>query len=129
MIREFRIEDIKEIKRIHDKFYKDQFPFPDFFEHFICAFTVLENDKIVLSGGVKTILEAVAVTDKDNPVRLRREGLYDLLTACTFTANRSGYNQIHTTVINDLRWQNHLEKIGFNPVNGQVLVLEMNNER
>jgi len=128
MIREFRPEDIKEIERIYEKFYKNEFPLPDFLDKFICAFSVLdENDKLVLSGGVRPILEAVAITDKDNPVRLRRHSLYELLQACSYVSHNEGYDEIHATVINDPKWENQLRKVGFRDIRGTMLVLNGDN--
>ncbi len=120
MIREFRPEDLEEIERIWKKFYSNEFPLPNFFDKFVCAFSVIENEKLILSGGVRNILEAVAITDKDNPVRLRRDSLYQLLNACEYIANGES---IHATVINDSRWQKQLEKVGFVPIKGNMLVL------
>jgi len=124
MIREFWPRDLSEIEQIHSKFYQNEFPLPNF-SKFLMAFSVLHDDKIVLSGGVRPILEAIAITDKDTSVRVRCAALYELLQASMFTAGRCGYDQIHTTVINNDKWSNQLIKAGFKPVNGQVLVIEV----
>lgn len=125
MIREFRQGDVNDAIKIYQKFYGDNFPFPDFFDKFICAFSIVEDGKLVLSGGVRTILEAVAVTDKHNPVRLRRDSLYQLLNACSYVATVKGYKEIHTSIQHDEKWEDQLKKVGFNEVNGKVLVLKI----
>ncbi len=125
MIRGYEERDLEQVKRIHEKFYKNQFPLPDFFNNFVCAFSVIENDKLILSGGVRTILETIAITDKDNPVRLRAKSLFELLSAMEYISDRNGYKELHTTVIDDPVWEKQLKSVGFQNVKGNVLVLEI----
>ena len=123
MIREIRKNDLYQLKEIHQKFYENEFNFPDFFENFLCVFTVVDdNDNIISTGGVRTIIEAVAITDKDKSVRARRVALYELLAASQYVINRSGYNELHA-FIQDPIWREHLIKAGFVPTKGNALVI------
>lgn len=124
MIRSFYPTDLNKIEQIHEKYYKNEFELPDFWNNYLCAFTVEnENQEIVLSGGIRTILEAVVITDKSKSVRDRRLALIEFLHASATIGSKYAYDQIHATVINDEKWENHLKRIGFRPTKGNMLVL------
>lgn len=119
MIRALRIEDIDKLREIHRKYYEKEFDFPDFLNNFICVFTVTNNEGIVSTGGVRSIFEIVAITDKDKSVRERRSALYQILDASQFVANGEA---LHVFVQDEV-WMNHLTKIGFKSTKGKALVL------
>ena len=117
--------DINTLRLIHAKFYKHEFEFPDIFNHYLSAFVVTdENDRIITGGGVRVIAEAIAITDKDYPIKERREALMEMLRASMFTANAQGFNQLHA-FIQDGKWLRHLKRAGFNNTKGQALVLNL----
>lgn len=125
IIRELRQTDIDELKRIHDKFYKDEFTFPDFFNKFLCSFVIIsEDDRIISGGGVRPIAESILVTNKDIPVRIRREALYRMLDASSYVAKTSGYDQLHA-FIQSYSWEQQLMKIGFKTCKGNALFLNI----
>jgi len=125
MIRAIRNDDLANIKRIHEKYYKSEFNLPNFREHFLAAFvTEDETGNIISAGGVRTIPEVVIVTDKDISVRKRRKALIEMLHASMFTAEVNNYDQI-TAFIQDGDWQHHLSKFGFNECKGNALYLQL----
>jgi len=124
-IRSIQASDLNCLKKIHEEFYKDEFEFPDFLTNFLGAFTVTdENDKIVLSGGIRTIVEIIAITDKNRDSIERQVALYKLLDASEFVARKSNYNQIHAFV-QDEKWARRLKKSKFEPIVGDGLVLKL----
>lgn len=124
MIRALEPRDIEELQQIHAKFYSDEFQFPDFFQRFICAFVVKDDDKIVSVGGVQPIAESIIITNKELSVKKRREALLQVLDASRYIANRAGYNQLHA-LIQDKTWKNHLMKYNFHPCKGEALFLNL----
>lgn len=123
MIRELRTTDIEELKRIHEKYYKDEFDFPNFFK-FLCAYVVEEEGKIITAGGIRTIVECIGITNKDLSVRERRNGLGYILNASKYFTQRNGFEQLHCFV-QDESWMKHLLNSGFKKTTGQSLVLEI----
>lgn len=125
MIRELRKDDLKELKKIHEKFYKEEFDFPDFFQKFLCAFvSENENGQIVSAGGVRTLTESVFVTNKDIPIKERRDALYDLLHVSLYVCQRNNYDSLHA-FIQDKKWLRHLKKVGFNKCKGEAIYIEV----
>lgn len=124
-IRVISHSDINTLKLIHEKFYKHEFEFPNFFNHYLSAYVVIDDDGLIITGGgVRVITEAIAITDKDYPIKARREALMSMLQASMFTANVQGFDQLHV-FIQDNKWMRHLKRVGFNNTKGQALVLNL----
>ena len=124
-IREFRAEDVEDIRKIHSQFYQNEFELPDFLHNFICAFTVHDdNNSIICVGGVRNIAESIIITNKDYNTRHRVNALYQILDASEFVARASQHKELHAFV-QDLTWAHHLRKVGFLPIKGKGLVLEL----
>jgi hypothetical protein len=124
MIRELRPDDLEKLKFIHEKYYKEEFNFPDFSRHFLCAYVVERNGKIITAGGIRTIIECITITDKDLSVRERRDGLGYILNASRYFTKRNGYNELHCFV-QDNNWMKHLLDSGFTTTAGISLVTEV----
>lgn len=124
MIRALEHKDLARLKEIHEKFYKKEFNFPDFTKHFICAYVVEEDGRIITAGGIRTIVECIVITDKDLTARERYYGLGYILNASRYFTEQSNYDQLHAFV-KDITWEDHLIKKGFNKTEGQSLVLEI----
>jgi hypothetical protein len=125
MIRPFHYDDLAELQRIHAKFYKDEFELPDFVKHYLCAFSVTDTSgDIICTGGVRTIVESIAVTNKDFSVRDRYLALTDLFGGLQYVTKRFGYDEIHS-FIQDEKWLNQLKKYGFRDTKGRALVLSL----
>jgi len=122
-LRPLTLEDTNELKEIHRKFFSQEFEFPDFFNNYLSSFVVTDtNNEILVGGGVRVIAEAVLITNKDFSPKKRREALLTTLQASMFTSNLRGFDQLHAFV-QDERWLNHLERIGFRKSKGQALVI------
>lgn len=124
IIRTIETEDLEEIKQIHACFYASEFEPINWAKDFLCAFVVEHENKIVTAGGVRTILEAVAVTNKDFSVQQRRDALFKLLKADVHIAKHSGYDAIHA-FIQDPTWEKQLLKKGFRFTKGDSLIFEV----
>jgi len=123
-IRAMKPEDLEVLREIHEKYYRDEFPFPDFEQHFLCSFVCHGSDgRIISAGGLRTITESILITDECCSVKERREALLQILNTSIFVANKFKYSQIHAFV-EEGKWKIHLEKIGFQETKGQSLVLK-----
>jgi hypothetical protein len=123
MIRELRPDDLDRLKLIWDKYYSNEFSFPDF-NKFLVAYVVENEGKIVTAGGIRTIIECIALTDKSLPVRERYDGLGYILNASKYFTLRHGHDQLHC-FIQDETWMKHLLNFGFKFTKGDSLVLEV----
>jgi len=128
-IREPRFSDKKEIDKIYNEFYSNN-EYPDFFStkghsKFQCSFVVTDDDsnKIILAGGIKTIAEAVVVTDKNLSPKVRLDALLQALGSTIFIAQGMKYRQIHAFVSNDDKYVRILQKFGFELIDAKLLVL------
>jgi hypothetical protein len=122
-IRSLEYTDFDKLKEMYEKHFKKEFVLPDFLTNFLCSFVVEDDIGIITISGIRTIVESVAVTNKDRTPKDRLEALYQVLDASTFVAERHGYDQIHVFV-QDKRWENRLKKMGFYSTKGQSLVLD-----
>lgn len=123
-IRSILTQDIPRLKELHEKFFKEEFDFPDFAKQFLCVFTVTDGDDIIVTGGVRPIAESVIITNKDYPIKVRREALNNMLQAHQYVASHYGYDGLHA-FIQDTKWKEHLIKIGFRATKGQSIVLPL----
>lgn len=124
MIRALLKRDLIDVKNIHEKFYSKEFDFSEF-NRFITGFVAIDKfDKIIVAGGVRSIAEAVIVTDKDASVETRIDALNEFLNTAKEVSSEAGYNQLHAFIQDD-KWMRHLIKHGFNPTVGKSLVLNV----
>lgn len=117
LIRSYQLQDIKEAKRIFDKYYsKDKqgsLTFPDMTDNYLCAFVVEDDNKnIITSGGVRTIPEVTLMTDKEYPTRERIQALKLVLRATGFIAKQFRFDWLHA-VTDDPTWANQMKQHGF----------------
>jgi hypothetical protein len=126
-VRAMTPEDLPRLKEIHRRFFRDQFDFPDFVNGYLCAYLVEEDNEIIAACGIRTLAEAVLITNKsgDFSVAERREALLNILDASRFVCQKFGYDQLHAFVINDENWNRHLTDYGFNSTKGKALVLNL----
>ncbi len=127
--RGFHVEDVEQLRTIHERYYKEEFEFPDFFNKFLCAYTVLdEKEKILAAGGVRNLAEVVLITNKDIPFQERIEALYRVFDSSAFVAGHFGHTQIHAFV-QDQVWEQYLIKVGFKPCKGRPYYLDLGVEK
>src|SRR6266436_2305278 len=113
VIRSIERYDVIKLQEIWQKWYKQQLPFPDFFDHCLCAFVVVEDDQLIAGGGVKTIAEVITLTDKNFSARKRSSALAEILEASRFVAGKNGYHNLNAFVYDD-KWREHLiKRVGF----------------
>ena len=124
MIRSIERTDLDELEQIHSKFFKEQFDLPDFFKKYLCAFTVEDKCGIISIGGVRTIIEAVMVTNKDRSPIDRMMAIYQMLDAGKHVTRMNGYDQIYS-FHQDPKWYKRLSRMGFRPPQGQPLLLDL----
>lgn len=115
-------EDVDKLREIHEKFYKDDFTFPDF-HRFVCAFVVTDtNDNIICGGGIRAIAETIIVTDKDFSAKDRKDALLEMLNMSLYCSNKAGFEQIHAFVTDD-KWYEKLTMYGFKDCKGRAIFL------
>ncbi len=113
--------DLEEIKEIHEKYFKDQFEFPNFYR-FWCALVIRDDDgRVITAGGVRNIAELVLVTDKSFSPKIRYEALKRALEVARLSARKNDMDQLHA-FIQDQAWFQQLEKRGFSSPVGIPLI-------
>jgi len=123
-IRTYYPADLSQLAEIHQKFYSEEFPISDFFNHPLFQMIVEEDNKIIAAASVREILEMVAITNKDFSPRVRRAALLNILQGAMFGTSRCNFNQLHAFIQDDT-WKKQLSKYGFKPTKGQALVLNI----
>ena len=122
MIRALLKRDIGLIKTIHEKYYEKEFELSEL-NRFLCSFTsVGADDKPIVAGGIRTIVEAVIVTDKDIALEQRIDALKEWVITARKSTKDAGYSEM-TAFVQDDKWYRHLLKYGFLPTAGKSLVI------
>lgn len=122
-LRAMTTADIDELREIHKRYFLKEFEFPSFFDGYLSSYVVTDDfGGIIAGGGVRPIAEAVVVTNKAFFPRKRREALLQVMQASMFIANIREFKQLHAFVQDD-KWIEHLQKIGFRKSKGQTLVI------
>lgn len=125
IIKPLKAEHLGEVRDIYNNFYSSDFEYPDFIGDFMCSFAVVENDQVVIAGGLRPLAELVMIMNKDLPLRRRRSAGYVALDASLYVARQSKFDRIHAVLVNrDRNWEKHLEEIGFYP-RGHLLALDL----
>jgi hypothetical protein len=122
-IRAYDSGDFEELSRIHQQ-YQNEFQIDEFGSGLLELISASTDDKLVAVGGIRLIPEAVIVTDKTQPVKIRREALIKMLQAMSYLTNRVGYKQIHAFIQDDV-WLKQLLKHGFRKTAGVAVVTDI----
>lgn len=122
LIRALDASDINEIRELHEKYFSQEFSFPDFLRGFYCSFVIEDDKGIISAGGVRPICESVIVTNKDRSVKDRKYALAQVLQASIFVCDNYKFNELHAFIQDD-KWEHHLSKVGFKPTKGKSLIL------
>lgn len=127
IIRPIDPTDKLQIDRIYNEFYSDNeypnFSSDDKFKH---SFAITDQyNKIIVAGGIKTIAEAVFLTDKNLPPKTRLDALLQGLGSSIFISKAVGYHQIHAFVNNDEKYVKILQRFGFKLIDAKLLVLDL----
>ena len=122
-VKQIAEEDIPELMRIHDKFFKHEFTFADFCQPIYASFMVKdEKDEIVTAGAIRPIIEMVAISNLDKSARLRMFALYNMLHAAQNALRGTSFNSIHA-FIQDEKWLNQMLNRGFKRCVGTPLFI------
>lgn len=108
-------EDIPAIRELYDKYFAQDFNFPDFLKGYFCAFKITDDsDKLVMAGGVRPIAETVLITDKEANVHTVGEALLEALNISRYVCEKYNIDYLHAFV-KDQNYAKHLVKHGFHP--------------
>lgn len=124
VIRGFEEKDIDQLVRLHEKYFSSQFDIGQFSNLIDRAFVIEKQDEIICIGGLRSIAEAVLVTDlgKDNITKVK--ALKKSLEIFSYIARRTGHDSIHAFITDD-QWRNHLVNEGFKKCIGDALLLKV----
>jgi hypothetical protein len=124
-IRAMEWDDIGKLRELHETFFQDQFSFPDFVNGFLTAFTITDDDgRVIVGGGVRTMAEAVVITDIDAPRTTVGRALVEALNASKYICKRFQQPHLHAFVTNR-HYEKHLRMRGFSSIKGSALVLDI----
>jgi hypothetical protein len=124
MIRLFEESDLELIKRVWEKYYQNEFEFPDLTKFLTLFATSDDHNNLISVGGVRPIYEIVAITDKEYSPFVRRSAFFNLLTACIYTVKGHDIDQLHAFTQGE-KWTEAVKKMGFVPTKGNALVLNI----
>lgn len=115
--------DLLLLKIIHDKFYSNDFAFPDFKRNFLTSFKILnDNNELITAGGIKLNPEVILLTDKEKSVNERIHALISVAQMCGFIAKSAGHDLISVSISDDEKYVEILKKYGFRDSRGTHLV-------
>jgi hypothetical protein len=120
--------DKDEVNRIYDAYFKDM-DFPNFYNNYYSVFVVEDdNKKVIAIGGVKSIIEAVVLTDQGRSVRDRMEALLRIFEGVKYVGEKLDYPQIHVFAYDNQYTEHLINRMGFkcNKEN-KVLTLDLKN--
>ncbi len=110
-IRELLLNDLVEVKRLHDAYYSE-FDFPPF-SHMLSAFVIEdENREIVMAGGVEAVAEVSLVTNKEKSRIKIGKALVEAQRFSMFTCREVGIRDMYAFVKNE-EYAQHLIQHGF----------------
>lgn len=107
-------DDMSHVRRLHDKYFGNDFANPDFMEKFLNAFAITDDDgKIIIAGGVKPLAETIIVTDKEShSMTTIGRALVEAQRISMFTCREYGIDWLHAFV-KDEAYMKHLIQHGF----------------
>lgn len=122
IIRSIKQDDFDQIKLIYEKYYSKEFEFPDFITHYLSAFVVTDDtNKIITVAGVRTILEAVMMTDINTSNRTKMKAFHMAKEQLLSITCNSNYNELHALSF-DPKWTHLMKRGGFEEHPGTFLV-------
>src|SRR3990167_8407483 len=124
IVRAFEDKDLDQLVKLHERHFSTEFDI-DNFNHLIeRAFVVEKHGNIICIGGIKTLAEAILVTDLDQNEFTRVRALRQALNIFGYIARRTGHDSIHAFIQDD-QWRSHLMNEGFKVCKGTPLILEV----
>jgi hypothetical protein len=117
------VEDMGKVRKIHEKYFPEM-EFPDFFNGFLCAFTILDdNNQLIVAGGVRLIAELTLLTDQNYSPHARVVALRKALELSSYVCSNTSPNlkQLHIFADGE-PWLSQLKKQGFQLMTSKALV-------
>ena len=118
-IRPLHKSDLSVLYDIHQRYYKNEFNFPDFFTRFIASFAIIDKDKLVVAGGILPIAESIILTNRDVPIHTRLEALIQTRDISKYIASQSGFSRVHAFAHEDV-WKQWMVRAGFEKCPGEI---------
>lgn len=110
-IRALTLNDLAEVKKLHDKYYS-QFEFPPF-GNCLNAFVIEdENNEIVMAGAIEKVAEAMLVTNKAKSEIKIGKALVEAQRCSMFTCKVNGIRDLYAFIDADI-YGKHLIQHGF----------------
>lgn len=122
MLRKFKTEDFRKLKEIHEKYYTNEFPFPNLDSFMSFLISTDHNGELIAAGGVRSIAEIITITDKDKSPVIRGRCLMELLNHGRTVASSYGYDQLYSHV-EGANWVRAHKIAGFKQFKAVPLVL------
>lgn len=124
IVRALNKDDINQLESIHAQHFSTEFDI-DNFNHLIeQAFVVEKHGDIICAGGIKSLAEAVLITDLSKNEFDRVKALKEALKIFKFIAHRTGHDSIHAFIQDD-KWCGHLKNEGFEDCKGNAIFLRI----
>ena len=121
-----RESDLDQLKEIHEKYYREEFRFPDFYRNFLSTFKLVDKSgNLLLAGGVKTFAELILITNLDESIS-RTDRVISQVTAMqlgTHSAFSAGHDLLYCSAIPNTKWEQQLIDVGFKPSSGNMLYI------
>lgn len=123
IIRNLVPSDLEELRKIHSKFYKNEFSFPlDRFGVFSNKFVITDDSgQIITFGMLELSAEAIVLTNKNVEGFKKYKALVNLLPILSEEAKQANLNNFTASIYNDPIWQRNLLKAGFKESKGSHL--------
>jgi len=122
--RSLQSRDIEVIRRIHERYFREEFEF-SYFSDLMASFVVVDDeDNIIIAGGVKPIAESILITNKDYNLTKIGRALMDAMEISSYIGRKFSFDQLHAFIQNE-SFGNHLIQHGFRNTRGKSLVLDL----
>lgn len=121
-----RDTDLEKLREIHEKFYQEEFNFPDFSKNWLSTFKIINgNNELITAGGIKLFPELVLLTDQNASASNRAFGLNAALQIATLVANN--HDGVFCSVKKDSKWHEQLRSVGFRDAQDHNMILSLLN--
>lgn len=123
-IREYRESDKADVNRLYHEYYMLN-EYPSYLNgKYKSPFAITnDEDRIILAGGVKNLVEVCLTTDKSLPVKTRLDALLQALGSSIFIASEMGHKEMYAFITHDETYVKTLQRYGFKLIDAKLLVL------
>lgn len=119
--------DIERVREIHEKYYREEFHFPDFAKNFLTTFKISKsNGEIITAGGIKLFPELIAITEQEHSASIRAFALQSAMQIATLVSY--SYGELFCSALENSKWNEQVKSVGFQNSMDHNLVLHLQNE-